>query len=119
MSKKIAVVTGGASGIGFAVAKALSEVDMMVVIADLDKAQGLSAAEQLNCDFVQADLSRQADNLRLIESTVELHGSVDVLVNNAGYQHICPLDNFPEDTWQNMLAVMLTSPFLLTKYAKC
>ncbi|WDE03745.1 3-hydroxybutyrate dehydrogenase [Thalassomonas viridans] len=117
MDKRVAVVTGGASGIGFAAAKALSEANHTVVIADLSKEQGITAAEQLDCDFVQADLSSAKDNYRLIESTAESHGSVDVLVNNAGFQHVCQLASFPEDTWEKMLAVMLTSPFLLTKYA--
>ena len=117
MNKKVAIVTGGASGIGFAAAKALSEENFTVVIADLALEPGLLAAERLDCDFVQVDLSSTADNLKLIESTVRLHGSVDVLINNAGFQHVCQLDNFPEETWQRMLAVMLTSPFLLTKHA--
>ena len=117
MNNKVAVVTGGASGIGFAAAKALSDANYTVVIADLSKEQGVSAAEQLDCDFVQADLSSPRDNFRLIESTAESHGSVDILVNNAGFQHVCQLSSFPEDTWEKMLAVMLTSPFLLTKYA--
>jgi len=43
-------------------------------------------------------------------------GSIDILVNNAGFQHVAPLEEFPESVWENMLQVMLTAPFLLTKY---
>jgi 3-hydroxybutyrate dehydrogenase len=52
----------------------------------------------------------------LINRAVEKFGTVDILVNNAGFQHIDPIEAFPEDTWDKMLALMLTAPFLLTKY---
>jgi 3-hydroxybutyrate dehydrogenase len=52
-----------------------------------------------------------------VDETLERFGRVDILVNNAGFQHINPIENFAEDTWEKMIAVMLTAPFLLTKYA--
>jgi 3-hydroxybutyrate dehydrogenase len=67
--------------------------------------------------FIQSDLSRRADCKTLIERTLAEFGAVHILVNNAGFQHIDPLDEFPEDTWDKMIAVMLTAPFLLTRYA--
>ncbi|MDP2561170.1 3-hydroxybutyrate dehydrogenase [Psychrobium sp. 1_MG-2023] len=113
---KVAIVTGGASGIGYAVAQSLIESDHVVVIADLNEEVGAKAAKELNCYFIQADLSQQQDNKRLVEQTVEQFGRVDILVNNAGFQHVCSVEEFPEQTWNTMISVMLTSPFLLTKY---
>ena len=113
---KVVIVTGGASGIGYAVAQSLRQNNYRVVIADLNQAVGEQAAQTLGCHFVAVDLSRQVDNYRLVEETVAKYGTIDILVNNAGFQHVCPLDEFPEEMWNTMLSVMLTSPFLLTKY---
>ncbi|MBM3265863.1 MAG: 3-hydroxybutyrate dehydrogenase, partial [candidate division Zixibacteria bacterium] len=52
----------------------------------------------------------------LIERVVQGFGSVHILINNAGFQHVSPIETFPEDTWETMLSVMLTAPFLLTRY---
>ncbi|MFZ1754496.1 MAG: 3-hydroxybutyrate dehydrogenase, partial [Caldilineaceae bacterium] len=65
---------------------------------------------------IQADLSRRADCRRAVDETVAHFGRADILVNNAGFQHIAPIADFPEEMWDNLLAVMLTAPFLLTKY---
>ncbi|NQZ11723.1 MAG: 3-hydroxybutyrate dehydrogenase [Algicola sp.] len=117
MTGKVAIVTGGASGIGLAAAQALINDGHKVVIADRDAEVGEQAANLLGALFIQADLAQREDNQRLIDETVAQLGSVDILVNNAGFQHICAVEAFPEDVWENMLAVMLTSPFLLTRYA--
>ncbi len=67
--------------------------------------------------FLCLDLRRREDCHRLIAEAMERCGTVHILINNAGFQHIDPIEEFPEDTWEAMLAVMLTAPFLLTKYA--
>lgn len=117
LQDKVAVVTGAASGIGLAVANRLAAAGAKVVISDIQAEAGRAAAERLGGLFVESDLSRRADCKALIERTLAEWGAVHVLVNNAGFQHIDPLDEFPEDTWDKMLAVMLTAPFLLTRYA--
>jgi len=117
LQNKIAVITGGASGIGLAVAERLSQAGAWVIIADRQAEAGQAAADRLGGLFVRADLSRRADCRALIERTIETYGGLHILVNNAGFQHIAPLEDFPEDMWETMLAVMLTAPFLLTKYA--
>jgi 3-hydroxybutyrate dehydrogenase len=66
--------------------------------------------------FVEVDLVERASCRRLVDTAVEAYGGVDILVNNAGFQHVSPLDEFPEDTWDDMIGVMLTAPFLLTRY---
>ena len=116
MSERIAIVTGGASGIGRAVAEALADRGDQVVIADLNEAAGKELADTIGGHFVRADFSQRGDCQRLVDETLAHYGKVHILINNAGFQHIDPIEVFPEDTWDKMLAVMLTAPFLLTKY---
>ena len=116
MSERIAIVTGGASGIGRAIAEAFAHGGDKVVVADLNEAAGKEFADTIGGGFVKADLSQRADCKRLVDETLAHYGGVHILINNAGFQHIDPIEVFPEDTWDKMLAVMLTAPFLLTKY---
>lgn len=117
MAGKVAIVTGGASGIGKAVVEAMAAAGNIVAVVDLPGDKGAAVAAQVDGLFVPADLAKREDCRRVVEATRERFGRVDILVNNAGYQHIDPIEDFPEDTWDRMIAVMLTAPFLLTKYA--
>ncbi len=114
--ERVALVTGGSSGIGRACAEALAAKGCKVVIADVSEA-GEQVAAAIGGKFVKADLTKREACKRAVEATVEAFGGLDVLVNNAGFQHLDPLPDFPEDTWDTMLSLMLTAPFLLTKYA--
>ena len=116
MTRKVAIVTGGASGIGLACAERLSADGMTVVIADMNEKAGAEHAKRLAGDFVAADLSKRAGCKLLVDETLKRHGTVHVLVNNAGYQHVSPIEDFPEDQWERMISLMLTAPFLLTRY---
>jgi 3-hydroxybutyrate dehydrogenase len=113
---KVAIVTGAASGIGLACAERLARDGCRVVLADLNAQAGTEHAKRLNGTFVEADLSRRAGCRKLVDDALRLHGTVHILVNNAGYQHVAPIDEFPEEQWERMLALMLTAPFLLTRY---
>lgn len=113
---RTALITGGSSGIGKACAEALQQQGMNVAIVDIND-QGDEVAKNLNGLFVKADLSKREDCKRAVETTVKAFGSLDILINNAGFQHINPIPDFPEDVWDKMIALMLTAPFLLTKYA--
>lgn len=116
LGDKVAVVTGGASGIGLAIAERCAGDGAQVIIGDIQGEAGSAAARRLGGLFVESDLSHRADCRALTDRAVEAFGTVHILVNNAGFQHIDPVEAFPEDTWDRMLAVMVTAPFLLTKY---
>jgi 3-hydroxybutyrate dehydrogenase len=117
MSQKVAVITGAASGIGLAVADALAAAGYRLVMADVNVESGKREADRLNAYFIHADLSDRAACKALIDATIEKYGTLDVLINNAGIQHVSPVEDFPEDKWDFMIRLMLTAPFLLTKYA--
>ncbi len=114
---RTALVTGGASGIGLAIARRLQADGLQVAVLDLDRPQAREVAAGHGLTFIGADLSRREDCRRAVDDAVAALGGLDVLVNNAGFQHIAPLAEFPEDTWDAMLHVMLTAPFLLSRYA--
>jgi 3-hydroxybutyrate dehydrogenase len=117
MTERVAVVTGGASGIGRACVERLHAAGYRVAVVDLPFDGGQAMADGLGGLFVGADLSRREECRRVIDAVEGRFGRIDVLINNAGYQHIDALEVFPEDRWDNMLAVMLTAPFLLMRYA--
>ncbi len=114
---KCAVVTGAASGIGKAVSQAFAKENYNVVVADTNQADGAALADSINGFFVKADLSEREPCRLLIDTAAKKYGGVDILINNAGFQHVSPIVEFPEDVWDKMLRLMLTAPFLLTKYA--
>jgi 3-hydroxybutyrate dehydrogenase len=116
VTRKIAIVTGAASGIGLACAERLAADGMKVVLADMNEKAGAEHAKRLGGDFVLANLIERKGCKNLVDETLQRHGSVHVLVNNAGYQHVSPIEDFPEDQWERMIALMLTAPFLLTRY---
>ncbi|NOR50826.1 MAG: SDR family oxidoreductase, partial [Desulfuromonadales bacterium] len=73
-------------------------------------------ADRIGAYFVQADLTARANCKALIDAAIAEYGAIDVLVNNAGIQHVSPVEDFPEDKWDFIIRLMLTAPFLLTKY---
>ncbi len=115
--QRTALVTGGTGGIGLAIARRFQADGLRVAVLDLDRPEGREIAAEHDLTFIGADLSEREDCRRAVDEMVAALGGLDVLVNNAGFQHIAPVADFPEDTWDAMLRVMLTAPFLLSKYA--
>ncbi len=113
---RVAIVTGGASGIGRAGAERLAAAGCRVAVVDLNAAQAGAVADAIEGLAIQADLARRADCRRVVDETVAHFGRADILVNNAGFQHIAPIADFPEDVWDRLLAGMPPPPFLLPKY---
>jgi 3-hydroxybutyrate dehydrogenase len=114
---KVALVTGAASGIGLAVAGRLAAAGARVIINDIRADAGETAARKMGALFIQGDLRQRADCQKLLARTLEAYDSIHILVNNAGFQQVSSIDAFPEDTWDDMVALMLTAPFLLSRYA--
>ncbi len=122
LSGKTAIVTGGASGIGHAISEALARSGANVVIADLDVKGGEQAAAEMRrvggqSLFVRTNVAEAGDVRTLVDRAGTKFGGLDILVNNAGLQFIAPVIDFPEERWSQLLGVMLTGPFLCSKYA--
>ena len=115
LAGKTAIVTGAASGLGKAIAERLAADGAQVVVADISD-KGAEVAAAIGGFFVKGDSAKREDCKALVDAALAKYGAVHILVNNAGFQHVSPLEDFPEDMWEKMQAVMLTAPFLLTRY---
>ena len=110
LTGKRAVVTGGAGGIGAAVARRLAAEGAHVVVCDVDAAGAESVAREVGGEAWAVDLSDTA-------ALADLRLEADVLVNNAGIQHVAPVEEFPPDRFALILRLMLEAPFLLSRAA--
>lgn len=116
LTNKIALITGGASGLGKGVAQRFVEEGATTVITDINE-QGQVIAESLGANFLEQDVRSEQGWQQVITAVVERHGRLDVLVNNAGIFTSCPVDETSLDEWQRVLDVNLTGVFLGCKYA--
>jgi 3-hydroxybutyrate dehydrogenase len=105
---KKALVTGGAGGIGRACAMALVSAGATVVIADRDAVAARSVAAELNTEVWIVDL---ADTAPIEQATLDY----DILINNAGFQSVNPVEGFPPETFRAMWSLMVEVPFLLAR----
>ena len=115
LNGKVVLITGAAGGFGQAMARVFSERGSRIVLSDL-REEGEDVAREVGGAFFRADISDGQQVRDLCRRIVDSEGGVDVLVNNAGYQNIDPVDEFDEDVWCKMIEVMLTAPFRLTKH---
>ena len=109
--RRVALVTGAASGIGRAIAARLESDGSHVLSVDLEPEPGGHG------EPFRADLATRAGNRAAVAAALERFGRLDVVVANAGFQHVSPVRQFPEEQWDRLVALLLTSPFLLAKYA--
>ena len=113
LNNKIAVVTGGGSGIGEAISKAYAKEGATVVIAD----RNASAASKVSYEIggatssIEVDISNRSEVMAAAEQVISSHGHVDILVNNAGSRIIKGFMQHTEEDWDQMLAINLSGPF--------
>jgi 3-hydroxybutyrate dehydrogenase len=115
---KTAVVTGSTSGIGLGIARAMAGEGANIVIngfgaaADIEKERaGIEKDFKVKAIYSPADMTKPAEIAEMIKTAEKTFGSVDVLVNNAGIQHVAPIEEFPIEKWDMILAINLMSAF--------
>lgn len=118
MSKRTVFITGGASGIGFGIAEAMVKQGHHVIIADINESAAQDAAAKLahsdgSASAIAVDVCNAAQVAALPDALGDI--TVDVLINNAGIQHVSRLEDFPADKWQQLINIMLVGPALLTQ----
>jgi len=114
---RVAIVTGASSGLGVQISRALSEAGADVILAARRKEKLANAAEELNCKFVVCDVSTTDGRKFLIDEVINLHGKIDILINNAGTSSTMPAENESEEGFRAVLETNLLAPFELSKMA--
>ncbi|MER9292428.1 3-hydroxybutyrate dehydrogenase [Mesorhizobium sp. M0510] len=117
-TRKTAVITGSTSGIGLAIAQALAAEGHNVVVnsfsdtaADHAIADAIAKQHGVKTAYIKADMSKPAECRALVVKAAETFGSVDILINNAGIQHVAPVEDFPIEKWNAIIAINLSSAF--------
>jgi 3-hydroxybutyrate dehydrogenase len=124
LKNRIALVTGSTSGIGLGIARSLAAAGAAIVLNGFGKPEEIEATQQaIGTDFgvpvaySGADMSNPDSIAEMIGMTIDRFGRLDVLVNNAGIQHVAPLQDFPVAKWDAILAINLSSAFHTTRLA--
>ena len=119
---KCAIITGSTSGIGLGIAQAFAEAGMHVMLngfgdeAEIEKIRaGVEETYGVKAGYSAADMSKPADIVQMVEDARRLLGKVDVLVNNAGIQHVEAIETFPVAKWDAIIAINLSSAFHATR----
>ncbi len=121
---KAAIVTGSTSGIGLGIARALAGEGAAIMLngfgdkAEIEKLrQEIATTHGVSVSYSGADMSKPGDIREMVQQAARELGSVDVLVNNAGIQFVAPVDEFPEDKWNAIIAINLSAAFHAIKAA--
>ncbi|PIC65927.1 3-hydroxybutyrate dehydrogenase [Sporosarcina sp. P21c] len=114
---KVLLITGAAQGIGFEISKAFAEAGAIVVLTDLNEDKVKEAAVTLGGGAIglKCDVTKEQDIQHAIDEAIAHFGRIDILINNAGLQHVAKLEDFPTARFELLVQVMLTAPFIATK----
>ncbi|MDW0110913.1 3-hydroxybutyrate dehydrogenase [Sporosarcina aquimarina] len=118
---KVVFITGAASGLGYKIGEEFAREGAKVVFSDINEAKlndvvARLVAEGADCLAVKCDVTKEEEIQRAIDKTVEYYGKLDVLVNNAGMQHVAMIEDFPTDRFELMVKMMLVAPFMAIKH---
>jgi NAD(P)-dependent dehydrogenase (short-subunit alcohol dehydrogenase family) len=122
LENKVAIVTGGANGIGEAYSIGIASEGASVVIADIDEQRGKKIVGEIEKSggkalFVRTNVSKKQDAEKMVKATVDRFGSIDILVNNAGILYTAPFEETTEEMWDKLLAVNVKGVFFCSQAA--
>ena len=118
---KTVIITGSTSGIGLGIAHGFAVQGANIVINgfgdtdEINKIVNLIKNEGVLCSYNKADMKKPKEITAMVEEAKKKFGSVDILVNNAGIQHVSSVEEFPEDKWNDIIAINMSSAFHATK----
>ncbi|KHE70355.1 3-hydroxybutyrate dehydrogenase [Halobacillus sp. BBL2006] len=121
VENKVVFITGAASGIGYEIGAEFAKQGAKVAFSDINEEKVKEAAEQLNdeghdCIGLVCDVTKEEQIQGAIDQTVERYGRLDVLINNAGLQHVASIEEFPTEKFELITKIMLVAPFMATKH---
>lgn len=122
VDNKVVLITGAASGIGYEISVDFAKEGAKIVLTDINEEAVQQAADELkgqgfDCIGIKCNVTSEAEIKAAIDKTVETFGSLDVLINNAGMQHVSPIEEFPTEKYELLIKIMLVAPFVATKHA--
>jgi len=122
LTDKVALITGAGSGIGLEISKEFAKEGAKIVLADLNEKAVQQAAEDLRSHGYEAlpvvcDVTNEQQVEQSFSKALDTFGHLDILINNAGIQHVADIEDFPTDKFEQMVKIMLTAPFQATKLA--
>jgi len=122
VTNRVVFLTGAASGIGYEMGNVFAKEGAQVVISDRLEDRAKEAAEQLRKEGYEAiglrcDVTSEQEISEAISETITNFGSLDVLINNAGMQHVSPIEEFPTDKFELLIQIMQIAPFIAIKHA--
>jgi len=122
VTNRVVFLTGAASGIGYEMGNVFAKEGAQVVISDRLEDRAKEAAEQLRKEGYEAiglrcDVTSEQEISEAISETITNFGSIDVLINNAGMQHVSPIEEFPTDKFELLIQIMQIAPFIAIKHA--
>jgi 3-hydroxybutyrate dehydrogenase len=124
LTAKSALVTGSTSGIGLGIARAFAGAGANVMLNGFGDAKeiesirsGLAAEHNVSVAYSSADMSKPAEITAMVADAQKIFGGLDIIVNNAGIQHVAPVEEFPPEKWDAIIAINLSSVFHGTRAA--
>ncbi|WP_085524256.1 3-hydroxybutyrate dehydrogenase [Tuberibacillus sp. Marseille-P3662] len=121
MQEQVVMITGAARGIGYEIARAFGEEGATVILTDIDEKGLADASAQLTQEGIDShsqicDVTSEDHIKRTLNHILDNHGRIDVLINNAGLQHVASIEEFPTEKFEQLVQLMLVAPFMTTKH---
>jgi len=118
VENKVVFITGSAQGIGYEIAKAFHSKGAKIVLTDKNEDKVKEAAASLGSQAIglTCDVTNEQDIISSINTTIEQFERIDILINNAGMQHVSMIEDFPTDRFELLIKIMLTAPFVTIKH---
>ncbi|KGR80516.1 3-hydroxybutyrate dehydrogenase [Ureibacillus manganicus] len=118
VENRVVFITGSAQGIGFEIAKAFYSKGAKIVLTDKNEEKVKEAASSLGNQAIglTCDVTSEEEIVQSINATIDHFGKIDILINNAGMQHVAMIEDFPTDRFELLIKIMLTAPFMTIKH---